>query len=284
VIVGTADAIAEVFSTGAFEKGEITLIYGTTGIITITTDKCSVMKNLWILPHPITENEYIVAGGTVAAGALTKWYRNNFGTLEQVMQKRIDINAYDLLQKQAEKVPAGSDGLVVLPYFSGERTPINDPLARGLILGLTLSHHRAHIYRSLLEGTAYSFQHHLDIFKKNKFSISRVVASGGGTKGHLWPQIVSDVIGYDQFIPGSSLGAEIGSAYFAAIAAGLVKDLKSIKKFIEKKNSKYVISNSNNHKIYQNYYHIYRNIYKKIMKDMHQLAIYADKSIQKEPI
>ena len=283
VIVGTADAIAEAFSTGASEKGEITLIYGTTGIIIITTDKCSVMKELWILPHPITENEYLVAGGTAAAGALTKWYRDNFGTIEQVMQKRNDINAYDLLQKQAEKVPVGSDGLVVLPYFSGERTPINDPLARGLILGLTLSHRRAHIYRSLLEGAAYSFQHHLDIFKQNNFLISRVVACGGGTKGDLWPQIVSDVIGYDQFIPGSSIGAEIGSAYFAAIAVGLVKDIKSIKKFIEKKNSKYVTSNSKNHKIYQNYYHVYRNIYKNIMKDMHQLAIYAENSIKKEP-
>jgi len=277
VISGIADAFADIFSTGGVGKGELTLIYGTTGIIVINTDQCPVMKNLWILPHPITKNEYVVAGGTVATGALTKWYRNNFGAVEEIMQERIGINAYDLLLKQAENISVGSNGLIVLPYFSGERTPINDPLARGLILGLTVYHNRAHIYRALLEGTAYSFQHHLDIFKQNNFPVSRVIACGGGTKGNLWPQIVSDVIGYDQFIPNSSLGAEIGSAYIAAIAIGLVTDLNSIKKFIKKKNPKRIKSDPEKHKIYREYYQLYRSIYNNIKEDMHKLALYTKK-------
>lgn len=276
VIVGTADAIAEVFSTGAYEKGEVTLIYGTTGIIAITTDKYSVMKNLWILPHPITENQYLVVGGTAAAGALTKWYRNNFGALEQIMQERINVNAYSLLLKQTEKIPAGSGGLVVLPYFCGERTPINDPSARGLIFGLTLSHGRAHIYKALLEGTAYSFQHHFEIFKQNNFPVSRVVACGGGTKGDLWPQIVSDVIGFDQSIPDTHLGAEIGSAYFAAIAVGMVEDVKAIKKFVGEKNCRQIRPDFKNHKIYQKYFDIYKRLYLNNIMEMHQLAKYGE--------
>ena len=282
VIIGTADGLAEVFSTGAFEKGEVTLVYGTTGIIIINTDKCPVMKELWIAPHPVTNNTYLVAGGTVATGALTKWYRNNFGVIEQAMQERININAYDLLSKQAENISAGSGGLITLPYFSGERTPINDPLARGLILGLTVYHTREHVYRSLLEGAAYSFQHHLEVFKQYGFQISRVIACGGGTKGNLWPQIVSDVIGYDQFIPSSPLGAEIGSAYMAAVATGLVSDLKSIRRFVESKRPNCIKSNYKNHEIYQKYYQLYRSIYKNIKADMHQLALYSEKSIEKE--
>jgi xylulokinase len=282
VITGTVDAFAEVFSTGAFKKGDVTLIYGTTGIIMINTDKCPVMKELWIVPHPVTNNAYLVIGGTAAAGALTKWYRNNFGIIEQAMQKRININAYDLLLKQAENISVGSGGLITLPYFSGERTPINDPLARGLILGLTVYHTRGHVYRSLLEGAAYSFQHHLDIFKQYGFQVSRVIACGGGTKGNLWPQIVSDVIGYDQLIPSSSLGAEIGSAYMAAVAIGLVSDLKSIRQFVESKGTHCVKTNCKSHKIYQQYYRLYRSIYENIKEDMHQLALYSENSIRKK--
>lgn len=282
VIIGTADGLAEVFSTGSFEKGEVTIIYGTTGIIIINTDKCPVMKELWIVSHPVNDNAYLVAGGTAAAGALTKWYRNNFGVIEQAIQERININAYDLLSKQAENISAGSGGLITLPYFSGERTPINDPLARGLILGLTVYHNRAHIYRSLLEGAAYSFKHHLDVFKQYGFQISRVIACGGGTKAKLWPQIVSDVIGYDQFIPSSPLGAEIGSAYMAAVATGLVSDLKFIRRFVESKESRCIKTNYKNYKVYQEYYQLYRSIYKKIKEDMHQLALYSKNSIKKE--
>jgi len=280
VIIGADDSLAEVFSTGAFKKGEVTLIYGTTGIIMINTDKCPVMKELWIIPHPVTNNAYLVAGGTAAAGALTKWYRNNFGIIEQAMQKRININAYDLLSKQAENISVGSGGLITLPYFSGERTPINDPLARGLILGLTVYHSRAHVYRSLLEGAAYSFQHHLDIFKQYGFQISKVIACGGGTKGNLWPQIVSDVIGYDQFIPGSPLGAEIGSAYMVAVATGVLSGLKSIRRFVESKESRRIKTNYKNYKVYQEYYQLYRSIYEKIKEDMHQLAFLTKNSIK----
>ena len=282
VIIGTADGLAEIFSAGGFEKGEVTLIYGTTGIIVINTDKCPIMKELWIAPHPINDNAYLVAGGTVATGALTKWYRNNFGVIEQAMQERININAYDLLSKQAENISAGSGGLITLPYFSGERTPINDPLARGLILGLTVYHTREHVYRSLLEGAAYSFQHHLDVFKQYGFQISRVIACGGGTKGKLWPQIVSDVIGYNQFIPSSPLGAEIGSAYMAAVAVDLVSDLKFIRRFIENEGFHCIKTNYKNHEVYQQYYRLYRSIYENIKEDMHQLAAYSEKSIEKE--
>jgi xylulokinase len=272
VMLGTADGFAEVFSTGAFGKGEVTLIYGTTGLIIINTDKCPVLKELWIVPHPIDPIQYLAVGGTVATGALTKWFRDNFGEIEKIMHHRININAYDLLIRQAEEVEPGSSGLVVLPYFSGERTPINDPLARGMIFGLTSYHTRAHIYRSLLEAAAYSFNHHLEIFKKYKFDISKIIACGGGTKSRLWTQIVSDVIGYDQFVPGAPLGSEIGSAYMCAYSVGMINDLKTLKEIIDKQDTKKIEYHKDNHLLYEKYFNIYKKLYLNNKETMHEIS------------
>jgi len=277
VIIGTADGLAEIISAGCFKSGEVTLIYGTTGIISIVTNKIPAIKSLWVLPHFLLPDLYLIVGGTATSAALTKWFRDNFGDVEKIMQKRIKINAYDLLIQQAEEISAGSNGLLTLPYFSGERTPINDPLARGVIMGLTLSHSRAHIYRALLEGTAYSFQHHFDIFKQHKLEISKVIACGGGTKSALWVQIVSDVIGHDQFIPNIPIGSEMGMAYMAAEAVDLFDDYPSIIKAAGGKGTWTRIKvNQKNHEIYREYYKIYRNLYKNIKNDMHALALKSE--------
>jgi len=165
----------------------------------------------------------------------------------------------------------------ILPYFSGERTPINDPLARGVIMGLTLSHSRAHIYRALLEGTAYSFQHHFDIFKQDNLKVSKVIACGGGTKSALWVQIVSDVIGHDQSVPNTIIGAEMGMAYMAAKAVSLFDDHSSLMKAAGGKDTwKRIEFNQKNHEMYREYYKIYRNLYKNIKNDMHALALKSE--------
>ena len=277
VMLGTADGFAEVFSTGAFEKGDLTLIYGTTGLIIINTNKCPVLKELWIVPHPIDPNQYLAVGGTVATAALTKWFRDNFGEIEKLMQERINQNAYQILSDEVKNIPPGSDGLVALPYFSGERTPINDPMARGMIFGLTVFHNRHHIYRALLESAAYSFNHHLEVFSEYDFEVSKVIACGGGTKNQLWTQIVSDVIGHDQLIPGAPLGAEIGSAYMAAYSVGLIHSLDELKKLINAQESRMVHYREKNHSIYQQYYQIYRKLYLNTMNEMHLISQLSEK-------
>jgi xylulokinase len=276
VVVGTGDAITELISVGGFRRGEVTLIYGTTGIISITTDAAPSMKEVFVLPHPILDNCYLALGGTATMGALTKWFRDNFGEMERIMQERTQINAYSFLSSQAEKIPPGSDGLIVLPYFSGERTPINDPLAKGVILGLTTYHKRAHLYRALLEGAAYSIQHHFEVFDDYGFEVSKVIACGGGTNCHLWVQIVGDVIGYDQKIPNIPIGSEIGSAYLAAKGTGLVEDIASFVTKRSQKDIQKVPVNTNNHNRYQEYYKIYRKLYENVKSDMHALAVLAE--------
>ncbi|MGI6166368.1 MAG: FGGY-family carbohydrate kinase [Limnochordia bacterium] len=273
VVVSTVDAFAELLSVGGVDKGEVVLIYGTTGIIALATDKMPLVKDLYVYPHPLHDNLYVVSGGMATTAALTKWFRDNFGELEKLMQGRLGVNAYELLSEQAAKVPPGSEGLMVLPYFSGERTPHNDPLARGVLMGLTTYHGRANIYRALLEGTAYGYKQHFDLFSEYGFEVQKVVACGGGSKSALWVQIVSDVTGYDQQLPNAPLGSEIGAAFLVAKAIGLQDDFSTIRtKLISRNGVNYVTANLKNHHVYQDYYAIYTRLYENIKDDMHALA------------
>ena len=276
VVVGSGDWATELISAGGFGLGEVTLIYGTTGIVSMVTDRAPSVKGLSFTPHPLLENCFFANGGTSTMGALTKWFRDNFGDLEKIMQDRTGINAYTLLSSQAEKVQVGAEGLVILPYFSGERAPIFDPLAKGVILGLTTYHKRAHLYRALLEGTAYSLRHNLEVFNKCGFDVSRVIAGGGGANSNLWVQIVGDVIGYDQSIPNMPIGSDIGSAYLAAKGTGLIGDLASFITNRRQKDTRTVRADPQNHARYTDYYRIYRRLYESVKSDMHALAELAE--------
>ena len=117
----------------------------------------------------------------------------------------------------------------MLPYFSGERTPINGPLARGVIAGLSLSHTREHIYRALLESVAYGIRHNIEAFSEMGAPVKRIVAVGGGTKSNTWLQIVSDIAKVEQMIPELTVGASYGDAFLAGLVSGVLQrdDLKN---------------------------------------------------------
>ena len=123
----------------------------------------------------------------------------------------------------------GADGLITLPYFSGERTPINDVHARGLFFGLTLSHSRAHLYRSCLEGIAFGLRHNIEVMAAAEAVPQRLIAIGGGAQDALWPQICSDVTGLPQDVPRETIGAAYGDAYLAGMAAGIFSDWQVLK-------------------------------------------------------
>ena len=128
----------------------------------------------------------------------------------------------------ASAVPAGSDGLLCLPYFAGERTPIHDPEARGVFAGLTLRHTRAHLFRAVLEGVAFGARHNLDVMRAMQAPPKRLVAVGGGTKNALWLQLVSDITGVPQEIPERPIGAALGDAFLAGLGSGIIPDLPAL--------------------------------------------------------
>ena len=210
VAAGTIDAWAEAASVGVDAPGDTMLMYGTTMFIVAVLAQPRTHPALWATTG-VMPGTHCLAGGMATSGALTGWLRRIAGDLP-----------YEQLVAEAAAVPAGSAGLVVLPYFAGERTPIFDPAARGTIIGLTLSHGRGHLYRALLEGTAYGVRHNLEALDDAGGRAQRLVAVGGGTRGGLWTQIVSDVTGRPQEVPAQTIGAAYGDALLAGMAAGLV--------------------------------------------------------------
>jgi xylulokinase len=197
-----------------------------------------------------------LAAGMATSGALTGWLRGIAGD-----------PPFGQLVGEASAVPPGAEGLVVLPYFAGERTPLFDPAARGLILGLTLSHGRGHLYRALLEATAYGVRHILEALERAGGAPQRFVAVGGGTKGGLWMQIVSDVVGRPQEVPAETIGASYGDALLAAIGAGLASPGSTWSRVDE------VVEPSGvNREVYDELYSIYRSLYPATLEQAHALA------------
>ncbi|MCO8271700.1 FGGY-family carbohydrate kinase [Actinoplanes sp. TRM 88003] len=201
VITGTIDAWTEAVSVGAQNPGDLMLMYGTTMFLIATVDRPLTNPALWgtVGAFPGTRN---LAGGMATSGAITAWLRD----LSQA--------PYDQLLQEAEESGPGARGLLMLPYFAGERTPVMDPDARGVIAGLTLDHTRGDLYRAALEATAFGVRHNVEALKEA--GIRRVVAVGGGTRGGLWTRIVSDVTGLAQVVPRVTTGAAYGAAFLAA--------------------------------------------------------------------
>ena len=188
VIVGTIDAAAEAISVGVLDPGEMMLMYGST-IFTIRIGFERIRdRRLWHAPW-LFPDQHACMAGLATSGTLTHWFA------DQLARDLGRETAMAALAAEAQASPPGARGLVFLPYFSGERTPIHDPNAKGAIVGLTLAHTRADIYRALLEGIAFATNHIFDTYAEAGASPSTIVAVGGGLRNQIWTQTTSDASG-----------------------------------------------------------------------------------------
>jgi xylulokinase len=210
VCAGTVDAWAESFSAGVRQPGDLMLMYASTVFFVQVIEEPTVHPQLWTTIG-VDRDSYTLAAGMATAGILTSWVQDLVGGV-----------SFDDLVTEATDVPVGSEGLLVLPYFAGERTPIFDPRARGVVAGLSLRHTRAHLFRAVYEGVAFAIRQILELLDSDRTPVRRLVAVGGGIQGGLWTQIVSDVTGRSQIIPAQTIGASYGNALMAAIGVGLV--------------------------------------------------------------
>ena len=205
VIAGTIDAWTEAVSVGAHDAGDLMLMYGTTMFLIATGDETLRTPSMWTTVGAFAGTRNL-AGGLATSGALTAWLKD------------LTDADYPTLLAEAAESGVGARGLVMLPYFAGERTPILDPDARGVVAGLTLSHTRGDLYRAALEATALGVRHNIETMRAAGADIRRIVAVGGGTQGSLWLQIVSDATGLAQEVPQTTIGASYGAAFLAAVA------------------------------------------------------------------
>ena len=216
VIVGTIDAAAEALSVGVAKPGDMMLMYGSTIFIIEITRQRVADSRLWYAPW-LFPGQHASMSGLATSGTLTHWFRQQFA-------RELDPDtAIVTLTQEAERSPAGAKGLVMLPYFSGERTPIHDPQAKGMIFGLNLTHERGDLFRALLEGIACGTNHIFETYAEVGQEPTAIYAVGGGTKNRVWAQATSDISGRAQIVRQKTIGASYGDAFLAAMAIGDVK-------------------------------------------------------------
>jgi xylulokinase len=270
VTTGTLDAVAEAISVGVYEPGDLMVMYGsTTFFIHVIHEALPVDGVLWHAPY-VSPGLYALEAGTATTGAATRWFRDRFAKPELAAQAAGGKEAYMVLNEEASKIPPGSCGLVILPYFSGERTPISDPDARGAILGLNLIHERAHLYRAMLEATAYAVRHNLETINAFGLTPRRTIAVGGGARSELLLQIVSDVTGVQQELPVQTIGASYGDAFIAGLAMGLLPMSALQSQWVRIRRR--FDPNPRQHELYKGFYQVYRDLYPQTSSSMHALA------------
>ena len=269
VVTGTDDSGAEAISTGVIKPGDLMVQLGSTTYIMYCAEKPIYDDRIWCEDYLVPET-FCVDGGTNAAGALTKWVRDTYYQDLKEAENAGGENAYAKMAELAGKIPAGSEGIIVLPYFAGERTPINDSAARGVIFGPLLHHTRDHICRAALEGVGYSIAQHVDIMEENGLEIKNFMCVGGGTKNPAWLQIVADITGKQVKTAEITIGASYGDAMIAAIGTGHFEDYSSLEKYILP-GSVYE-PDMKNHEIYRKLKVMYGKLYQETKESMHELS------------
>ena len=262
VIAGTVDAAAEALSVGVLESGDMMIMYGSTVfVITVTAGRVRD-KRLWYAPW-LFPGRHASMAGLATSGTLTHWFREN---LARELDPRAAMAA---LAAEAKSSPPGAKGLVLLPYFSGERTPIHDPHAKGVLFGLDLTHGRADIYRALLEGIAYGTRHIIETYLEAGQDPKAILAVGGGTKNRVWAQATSDISGRTQLLRQRTVGASYGDAFLAALAIGEARpdDIRAWNPKVAE-----LVPDPANAQVYRHGYMVYREIYRRTQDLMRRMG------------
>jgi xylulokinase len=264
VVAGTVDAYSEAFSVGVRNPGDLMLMYGSTMFLVQIIDEYYTDPALWTTTG-VEPRTLALAAGTSTAGSLINWLQTITGGA-----------SFEALMEEAQAVPPGSDGLLMLPYLAGERTPVFDPHARGIVAGLTLRHGRGHLIRAAYEGIAFGIRQILERFD-DAHTAKRTVAVGGGLRSPIWAQTVSDVTGRAQLVPEQAIGASYGDALLAAIGVGLVPPATDWAKIARE-----IKPDPGNHERYSELYTTWRELYPATKEQMHRLA--ASDSAPDQPI
>jgi xylulokinase len=269
VSVGTIDAGAEALSVGVTKPGEMMMMYGSTiFMIQVTDNDQAREKRLWAGPY-LFPGTWCLLAGMATSGSLTRWFRDQFAPELVAAEKSGGASAYAELVKEAAETKPGAEGVIVLPYFSGERTPVMDPRAKGMIFGLSLTHTRGHIFRAILEGMGHGVKQHVDLFTSIGARPKTIKSVGGGTKNSIWLQAISDISGVPQEVAPLTFGASYGDALLAGVAVGLVSSPEEIRTWQGK--ARIISPDEKLAETYRPLSEIYTSLYDATKNQMHKL-------------
>lgn len=261
VIAGTIDAAAEAVSVGVGAPGEAMIMYGSTTFMIVLSEQRVMDRRLEFAPW-VFEGTHAAMSGQATSGTVTHWFR------DQLSRDLPAEQALAALGCEASGSPPGANGIVFLPYFSGERTPLHDPKAKGMFFGLDLTHNRGDLLRAVYEGIACGVRHTVETYRDSGLALDRVVAVGGGTKSDVWRQSVSDIVGISQELPAETIGASYGDAFLAAVGVGAARstDIRQWNQITSQ-----TVPNAANEPLFSRRYEIFRALYDRTSDLMHRL-------------
>jgi FGGY-family pentulose kinase len=226
VAEGGADAFVAMIGLNVVQPGKMAFITGSSHLNLGQSGNPLTARGIFgAYTDAVIPGQFTVEGGQVSTGSVVKWFRDNFCAREVEEAARRGVDTYAILDEMAGKVPLGSEGLMVLDYWQGNRTPYVDPEARGIIWGLTLRHTTGHLFRAILEGIAYGTEHILRTMRQHGFVAEEMVACGGPTRSRLWMQIHADVSNLPISFTAVPDGPALGSAILGAVAANCYPDI-----------------------------------------------------------
>ena len=262
LVLGASDGALHSVGLGATERNKLALNIGTSGAVRSVSENPLIDKDkaMRFFCYYIGHGLRLPGGAVNNAGIVLRWFRDEFGQSEVMSAKLIDEDPYNLLTKQASGVEATAEKLLVLPFFSGERFPVRDPYAKGVIFGLTLRHGRAHVIRALMEGCIYALKWVYDAMIENGVTGKALRSGGGGARSVLWRQIQADIFGLPVERTSVEEASLLGAAIFGLMAIGKYKSLteatNNMVKVVDVRRP-----NLENHEKYVEMYELFKRLY-----------------------
>jgi xylulokinase len=269
---GAGDQAGGAVGSGIVYEGVISDYLGTSGVVFAHSDEAvyDPAGRLHSFCHAV-DGAWHLMGVTLSAAGSYKWYHDTFGISDEIKARYTSLSKYELLNKQAESAPPGSEGLIFLPYLSGERTPYADPHARGVFFGISYIHNSSHFARSVMEGITYSQYDCLNLMKDAGISSEKVVLFGGGARSELWRKITADIFGTSIVTLNVEEGPSYGAAIIAGVGAGLYPSVRKACSSILKEVTETGPDAETNDR-YSRYYAVYRSLYTDLKGNFQKLS------------
>lgn len=272
VAQGGADAFVGMIGLNVIKPGRVALITGSSHLHLGMSQNAFHRKGIFgSYPNSVIRGIHTVEGGQISTGSIMQWFKRQFLRAYEKEAGDSKTSLYDFMGQRAEKVPLGSDGIIVLDSFQGNRTPLVDPKLRGAIWGLSLSHRPEHIFRAIMEGVAYGTEFIFQTFREANYEVSEIFACGGATRSQLWMQIHSDVSGLPIQIPEVQDAPLLGSAILAAVASELYPSIDSAAGRMVRFSTR-IYPNTENHEAYRFFVDQYIATYGQVSELMHRMT------------
>jgi len=258
VIGGAADMVASSLAAGIVDEGQVLLKFGGAFDILMASHQAKPSPQLFLDYH-LMPGLFMPNGCMSTGGSALNWFANNYAGNAREGAAKAGLSLHQYLDRLAASIAAGSEGVSILPYFLGEKTPLHDPHARGAITGLSFNHTLAHLWRALLESYACAARHHVGVFQAAGYAPRQFFASDGGASSLLWMQIVADMLQEPIQLLKNHPGSSLGVAFAAAMAIGAADSWSDINRFVQK--GKLIAPNAHNTAIYDTLYQRFHAIY-----------------------